>query len=134
MINPKMISKRRNMQLLLPVFFWYLNNGGTESEARDVGREDYVEGGLLCGDVQLFHRLGHLNGRLFDVVFYAVQQCALVDDHGGKVLEQHGQVGDGFSYLCQFAIALPQIRREVILRLQLGLKRGFVSKMSPGSV
>lgn len=27
-INPKMISKSRNIQLLLPVFFWYLNGGG----------------------------------------------------------------------------------------------------------
>jgi len=27
MINPKMISKSRKIQLLLPVLFWYLNNG-----------------------------------------------------------------------------------------------------------
>jgi hypothetical protein len=32
MINPKMISKSRNIQLLLPVFFWYLNIGESATQ------------------------------------------------------------------------------------------------------
>lgn len=77
----------------------------------------YFEQCSLCGDVQFLNRLGHLNCRLFNVKFYAVQQGALVDHHRGKVFEQHGEVGDGLGDLGEFAITPHQVRREIILYL-----------------
>ena len=74
-INPKMISRSRNIQLLLPVFFWYLNGAGARHESHDQEglTEDYAEEFSLCCDIQVLNGLGHLNRRLFDIIFYAVQ-------------------------------------------------------------
>ena len=65
---------------------------------------------------------------MFDIIFYTVQQGPLVDNHRGKVLEQHGEVCDRFGYLSDFAITLSQIWLEIILCLQLRLKRATKSK------
>ena len=122
-INPKMISRSRNIQLLLPVFFWYLETrrGPHDQESLDVKITSSGEY-ALGGDNQLLYRLGHLNRRLFDIIFHTIQQGPLVNDHGGKVLKQHSEVGNRLGYLRELSITLPQIWLEIVLCLQLRLE------------
>jgi hypothetical protein len=38
--------------------------------------------------VKLLDRLDHVNSRLFDIIFNAVQEGALIYDEGGQILEE----------------------------------------------
>lgn len=71
-----------------------------------------------CSHVQLLHGFLHLHRGLFNVVFNAVEQRALVDDQSGKVFEQFGQGRDRLCNLAQFPIPSTkiQIRRQEVLR------------------
>jgi hypothetical protein len=88
--SAKIMSKRRKMHFRLPVFFWYLSSTGTRNRKGDEGEKRSINQTLIAisntrqhppsGDFKLLYRLVHVDGRLLDVVFDAVKECALVYD------------------------------------------------------
>lgn len=75
-----------------------------------------LKGGINArrSDIELLHGLRHLRARLLDVVLHAIEQRALVDDEHAQVLEQLGELRDGFGDLGQFAVARAQIGGDIV--------------------
>lgn len=107
------------MHFLRPVLFWYLQKNAARSAAASTRRVS--RGHARSSDVELADSVRDVHARLLDVVLDAVEQRALVDDERAQVLEQLRQVRDRLGDLAQLAVALPQVRGDVLRHQCRGL-------------
>ena len=79
-IRPKMISNSKKIHFRLPVFFWYLHDREPPDKnyryAFSIRHYSEAEQLMICNaprrHIQLFNGLGHLDTRLFDVIFHTI--------------------------------------------------------------
>lgn len=109
--------------MLVPSWFEDQNHNGCEDEKEE--EEDALPPPCISlialGYLELFDGPFHRICGPFDVVLHAVENCALLNDQGGQILEQICQTGNILCNFGQLPSTCLRLDVQLLLLLLLGL-------------